>query len=318
MYIIADVGSNWEKEDDLFESVYYAKKAGANAVKFQFYDHEKLYGFKGDIPGVLTKQQIVQLHNKAKNCSIDFMVTPFHEDDIGFLNDYVQIWKIASSDNTYTRMLNRIANTEKPSIISTGSVGINDLGESISILQAKTKKVCVMYCVSAYPSREHDLTYLDHLRERFGKAVGFSDHSLDIYNAPWVAKNVFKCEFLEKHFKLREMDTPDSDHSLLWTDFKRMVDRLKVDTFRSWTENHSEHAMKQMHNRRLVATKMIHPGDKFVYGKNYGCFRVKSPDPCRIDAKNWHKIEGHSCRSIVAIGTSIQVHHVEEKNGTFY
>lgn len=309
MYFIADVGSNWETTQDLIDSVYYAHKAGADAVKFQYYDHNALYGFDGESYRTLTKEQLDAIRDKCRVMKIDLIITPFHEDDIAFLDQYVDSWKVASSDINYKRMLEKIAKTGKHVILSTGASLPSDIIAAVG--KFDKRKVSLLYCVSAYPCREHDLTYIDVLSLKFRIPVGFSDHSLDIYNTAYCAKYFFGAAIFEKHFKVREMKTPDSEHSLLWDDFKRMVDRTRKTGGLLWRIAREESDMVQMHNRRLVAIKDIEAGAKLEYGLNYGAYRSKSVDATRISPFDEKKVEGKTVIRKIYKGQSLSYHDLK-------
>jgi len=302
MYIIADIGSNWDKKDDLLESIHYAKKAGADCVKFQFYDGKKLYGplYEKDVSRSLPKEWIPELHEKAKLDKIDFCVTPFHEDDVEFLNDYnKRFWKVASSELTYRAMLENIAETNKVVVLSLGAAEEADIKSAINIFRGKCD-LRLMYCVASYPTRDHDLAKIKWLQEKFGYPVGFSDHTLDVYQSAAACAYLYNCPVYEKHFKVREMNTPDSGHSLNFTNFKKMVERVKnPDQAKAISPLDSEWEMTQRHKRRLVATSEIKRGDFLMYGKNIGAYRGTTFDPQRISPYDAEKIQGKKARQAI-------------------
>lgn len=310
MYFIADVGSNWETTQDLIDSVYYAHKAGADAVKFQFYDHKSLYGFDGVGRALLTKEQLDAIRDKCRVMKIDLIMTPFHEDHIDILKEYVNSWKVASSDINYVQMLKNIEKTGKYTILSTGASSTSDIIKAVNIFDKS--KIALLYCVSAYPCKEHDLTFLKTLSEKFKVPVGYSDHSLDIYNTSYCCKMFFGCKIFEKHFKVREMLTSDSGHALLWSDFKRMVDRTRRrNESLPWRIAAEEIDMVQMYNRRLVATTDIKKGDVLEYGKNYGAYRSKSRDATRISPWDEQIVNGKKSLNDIYKGQSIAWHDFE-------
>jgi sialic acid synthase SpsE len=299
MYIIADVGSNWEKKQDLLDSIYYAKKAGANCVKFQFYDGKKLYGptFKDELPYSLPKEWIPELYESAQLNKIDFCVTPFHEDDIEYLNDFnKRFWKVASSELTYRPMLEAIAETNKVVVLSLGASTDDDIKNAIKVFMGKCD-LRLMYCVSSYPTIDHDLERMKWINKQYGYPVGFSDHTLDIYQSAVACQYTHHCPLYEKHFKVREMNTPDSKHSLNFTNFKKMIDRLKnPDIAKIQTPQESEWEMVQKHNRRLIATAAIKAADFLMYGKNIGAYRGVQVDPSRISPFDAELVQGKKAK----------------------
>jgi len=301
MYIIADVGSNWSDKDDCLSSVFYAFKAGAHAVKFQYFNHEKLFGYKGKMAHCLSKDWLPLLRNKAINHGIDFMVTPFSHKDIKMLNPYVDKWKIASSDLTYFPLLEAVKETGKPIIMSTGASRPKDIEMAMKVLG--NHDVTLLYCVSDYPSIEDDIFHLRHLSETYGVPVGYSDHTTQIFSG------ILLCELLggivyEKHFKIQDMKSPDNDHSLDYINFSRMVVRYEHGFNPDRVNNLGETNMHRYHNRRLVVTKSIKRGDVLVYGFNFGYYRtvVKCEGDYLVDKD---AIDGRLAKRFLPSGMSI-------------
>ncbi len=105
----------------------------------------------------------------------DPMDLPFAE-DLG-----CSIYKIASFEMTFDDLLVEIAQTGKPIIMSTGMAELKEVDHAINVLtKANAGEVILLHCVSAYPTpfEEVNLTAMDALRARYGKLVGFSDHTI--------------------------------------------------------------------------------------------------------------------------------------------
>lgn len=309
MYIIADVGSNWETTDDLVDSVYYAHKAGADAVKFQYYDHESLYGYKGSCGSLLRDDQLTAIRDKCNAMKTDLIITPFHESHVEKLNPLVDMWKVASSDLNYLRMLRKLSATGKKVILSTGASQLWEIDNAVSCFDKRL--LALMYCVSSYPSREHDLSYVQFLKNRYRCPCGYSDHSIDVFNAAFCSKFFFGADIYEKHFKVRKFDSPDDNHSLVWSDFLKMTNRLRDQNIHSWRISASEIDMMQMHNRRFVAIKDIMPGDTFNYDENYGAYRTKSRDADRLSPFEEEHVENRKSKSKIFQGQTISVFDIE-------
>jgi len=279
--IIADVGSNWITTTDLFRSISAAKECGAHFVKFQAFTHADLYGyhkpFRVNERSQFELDWIPALARKCKEVNIGFMCTAFNPDYVDLIDEYAPMHKVASSDINYIPLLKKLADTKKKVLVSTGAADYTDIHNAIKIIG--DQKINLMYCVSEYPATEVDLTDIEVLKSVFGVKVGFSDHTTDIYNAPFFAKFYAKANFIEKHFTvIPEVDTPDRDHSLAPYDFLRMTQRLFA------RENHVEDRriydkdMLEYHKRRCVAIEPIPKGSKFAYGKNFGFYRIKKEE----------------------------------------
>ena len=96
-YIIAEIGSNWRiaGKGDITNlaaidmTIRQAKACGADAVKFQMFTHEDLYGFPGDDKFSLPRRYIPVIAEKCKKLGIDFMCTAFTADGVKFIDQYV-------------------------------------------------------------------------------------------------------------------------------------------------------------------------------------------------------------------------------------
>lgn len=294
-FIIAEVGSNWLSYEDLVESIVLAKNCGADAVKFQLFNHQDLYGYPSDHePFAVKREWIPRLKEKADSVGVEFMCTAFSPEGMAYLDRFVKRHKIASSDLTYKALLMTANKLGRPVLLSTGASSQADIKKALSYLEDVSK--CLLYCVSNYPSKMHNLYALDVLRS-IHSTVGFSDHSEGIY-AALSAVDHHKASVIEKHFKIRDMNTPDSPHSIGRKEFKAMCQMIrKLEQGQSVADMvpmpcPEELGMLQYYNRRLVATKPIAKGEALYYGVNYDALRVKMKDLEGLNPLNHEIVEG--------------------------
>lgn len=286
-YIIAEVGSNFLSLQDTLDSIVSAKECGADAVKFQRFSHKDMYGYGDEIKN-LDCGTLLRLSNRAKEVGIDFGVTFFDPKDVVTFQDHVDFYKVASSDLCNTELLMAIKNVvyeqHKPILLSTGGSNYQEIGTAVNFFSGPQLDISVLHCVSAYPSQNPNLkpirslrTFLDDI-EAYDVDVGYSCHTMDKYAAIAAVQN-YRSDVIEKHFMLRPMDTPDAPHSLNPMHFKEMVDEIRA--IDAWDindrSNDQEDEFKQLHKRRLVATKPIKRGEIFTR-ENVGCYRVKVKD----------------------------------------
>jgi sialic acid synthase SpsE len=271
-FIIAEVGSNWTSFEDASNSITMAKSCGADAVKFQLYTHSELYGTPDHL-GMATElplDWLFKLAAKAKATGIEFMCTAFSPRGVVKVDPFVNRHKIASSELSYPELLDAVKATGKPILLSTGGHNLEEIG--LALERLKGADVTLMYCVSAYPAKNVDLegiTMLEGLVQN--KAVGYSCHE-DGYTSAVYAVCFYDVPVIEKHFKLRDMDTPDAPHSLLPDDFRRMVQKIRGDTTVRFPDPQEQPTTKYS-KRRCIVTAPIKAGERLEYGKNFGVYR---------------------------------------------
>lgn len=288
-YIIAEIGSNFRNYEDCIVSIQQAKHAGADAVKFQLYTDEELYGFKleKEMPGLLWRNWLPQLKYEADKFKIDFLCTAFSPDGYQTVNEYVSMHKVASAEATHLRILQKVKSFGKPVILSTGAKGKDDIHMALEVL--KPLDVTLMYCVAAYPAQDIDLYQIHSLRGIFRTSVGYSDHSTDIETIPPLSFSHGGC-MIEKHFTIiPEIETPDRPHSINPDQFKRMVFSIRerkykpidtpLDMYSDWKgPRPEEKPMVLRHNRRLIAIKDLSIGEELQEGINFGIYRSLKDD----------------------------------------
>jgi len=323
-FIIAEVGSNWRTLDDCLASIEAAKKAGADAVKFQAFDYESLYGMKyGEkvfwglsklADSILSLDWLPHLKNRADSIGIEFMCSAFSPELIEEVDPYVNIHKLASAEMCHVRMLEKLAKIDKPVFISTGGHTLEEIGRSLNIFgysgggrmgnpDVWFTPLVLMYCVSSYPAQEIYLENVSYYRQKFNTLVGYSDHSLDIRNIPTLAAALGSC-VIEKHFKAIECDSPDSSHSLNIQQFSQMVSAIRGKENRELLTQ-SEQAMILRHNRRLIATKDIKVGEVFRENSNFGIYRSLRDSPSFFTPFRIHEVEGRKAKNEIQIGDAL-------------
>lgn len=288
-FIVAEVGSNWRTLEDCLDSIRGAKACGADAVKFQLYSEAALYGVVPqsqvlgtpmDMPGKLPLDWLPKLRREADKVGIEFMCSAFSPELAQAVNPFVNLHKVASAECTHVRLLEKLNDLGKPVVLSTGAHGHGDIDKAIKTLDRVPIILC--YCVAAYPAKDIMLETILGLESVFPNTrVGYSDHSTDIRTIPWQSVAQGAC-LLEKHFTAIEAETPDKPHSLTIDEFKRMVIYIRTkEAGQSWLGawgSPEETPMILRHNRRLIATRDIWPGDLLTEGLNYGIYRSLKDD----------------------------------------
>jgi sialic acid synthase SpsE len=217
------------------------------------------------------------LEVKAKQHGIDFLCTGFSPSGYRLINKHVKAHKVASAELTHVQILETVRDLGKPIFLSTGGHGMMDIHNALELLRG-SNKLTLMYCVAAYPATKVDLRCIDLLKTKFKCDVGFSDHTTDYFNIPYYAV-INGATVVEKHFKYKEMHTPDAAHSILPDQFREMVKRIRGDippAEITWLQQ--ERGMITKHNRRLIATRDVPKGGTFEIDMNFGIYRSLKED----------------------------------------
>lgn len=250
IYIIAEAGVNHNGDVNLAKRmIQEAKKAGADAVKFQTFVSKNLVSFfapKAEYQrrttdraetqfNMLSKLELSFDHFKmlssfSRETGIDFISTPFDLDSIDFLSGLgMPVWKIPSGEITNKPYLRRIEQTKMPIILSTGMSTMEEIEAALSVFREYDRKdITLLHCNTEYPTPFTDvnLKAMDMLRESFGVKVGYSDHTLGI-EVPIAAAALGAC-VIEKHFTLdRSMPGPDHKASLEPEELAYMVSGIR-------------------------------------------------------------------------------------------
>ena len=257
VFVIAEIGKNFiqteeEKPVEEYlknakELVDAAKDAGADAVKFQTHEVEDEQlniditspHFQGsDRHSWVTRNtQATPLEGFWKplkaHCDkkgITFFSTPMSREAARKLDKVgVPFWKIGSGDVQDHVMLDFIAGSNKPVIISSGMVSLDELDKVIDYIKSKDLPLVVLYCISKYPAPpEHfNLSTIEYLTEKYPDVViGFSDHSLGSDIALAAVK--IGAKVIEKHFSMNR-SLWGSDHKVSMTpnEMRLMIDAIR-------------------------------------------------------------------------------------------
>lgn len=218
--VIAEIGFNHEGSLETAESmIRAAAEAGADAVKFQTFRAADLAlpdaaHFEAVRCAEMRREDAHALASVAKQCGIAFFSTPFSVEAVSILEEVgVPAYKIASMDVTTPYLLDAVAATSKPVILSTGMSTLKEIGAAVERLHQKgAGDVGLLHCLSLYPARAEDcnLSAIRELKQAFGLPTGWSDH----YPGTKACLAAFcaGAEIIETHFTL-DTATPGGDHN---------------------------------------------------------------------------------------------------------
>ena len=254
-FIIAEISGNHNQSlERALEIVEAAARAGVHAVKLQTYtadtmtlDLKEREFFISDEKSPWKGQSLYDLYkiahtpwdwhqsifDCAKKHGLICFSTPFDETAVDLLERLgAPIYKIASFENTDLPLIQRVAATGKPLIISTGMATEEELDESVNAARrAGCKDLTLLKCTSTYPAtpENSNLLTIPYLKDRYGCEVGLSDHTLGIGVA--ISSVALGATMIEKHFTLKRSDGGvDAAFSLEPNEMKQLVE----ETARAW------------------------------------------------------------------------------------
>ncbi|MFZ2956798.1 MAG: N-acetylneuraminate synthase family protein [Candidatus Ozemobacteraceae bacterium] len=288
-YIIAEAGSNHNCDlDTALRLIDVAADAGSDACKFQVFAAEKIYSKKTPMASYLKDKKLAKpgetlwdivkkletprswlpmLVEHCRSRSIQFLCTPFDIPAVDELEKVgVEAYKVASFEITHLPLLERIAQTGKPLILSTGMANLEDIEIAMDTFQAAGgKEVALLHCAIAYPAKFENLHLraMDTMAQAFSVPVGFSDHTMGhVSDVAAVARGA--C-IIEKHFTLdRRMEGPDHPFSLEPAELKEMIVAIRqTEAALGSPRKHHTVAEQELHRlarRSLVASCKISKG----------------------------------------------------------
>ena len=231
LFVVAEIGLNHGGSCETARAmIAAAASAGASAVKIQTIRADKLVSSSCPPPAhvaapslrdffrqfELSEQEHRDLVADAHRAGLAFLSTPFDEDAVDMLERAgCDAYKIASGDITYAGLLQRVARTGKPMVISTGMSTNDDIASALGVVRAAGGgPVALLHCVSAYPVPEENqnLRAISALAAAFNVPVGLSDHGTDPQAV--VLAVALGASIYEKHFMLDgQMDAVDESVS---------------------------------------------------------------------------------------------------------
>lgn len=252
VYIVAEISANHrQRYDEAVRLVRAAKDAGADAVKLQtltadtitlksdrswfrigggtLWDGRTLYDLYDET--YMPWEWQPKLKTLATELGLDLFSSPFDPTAVDFLETMrVPAYKVASFEIVDLPLVERMARTGKPLIISTGMATLREIHDAVETARrAGAKGIVLLKCNSGYPAppEEMNLRTIPDMQRRFRVPVGLSDHTLGIA-APVAAVALGAC-MIEKHFTLsRNVPGPDAAFSLEPAEFKSMVESVRM------------------------------------------------------------------------------------------
>lgn len=243
--VIAEVGSVHDGSfGNALNLIETAASCGVDAVKFQTHipEAETLPDapmppyFKGEPRFTYFKRtgfslnQWLEIKSFCEKNGVLFLSSPFSEEAVQLLEKVgMEQYKIPSGEVTNLPMLEVIANTHKPILLSSGMSSWEELDRAVNLILRSHDMLTVLQCTSAYPC-PHDqvgLNVMLEMAERYKLPVGLSDHTLTNYAS--FAAVTLGAKVIEKHFTFsRKMYGSDAKHSLEPDELSDLVNGIRA------------------------------------------------------------------------------------------
>ena len=311
-YIIAEIAQAHEGSLGILHSYIDAlARAGVDAAKFQMhiaeaessehepfrvqfsledktrFDYWKRMGFS------LEQWKGIKQHCDA--VGLDFICSPFSNLAIDWLEEIgVEQYKIGSGEVNNFLLLEKIAQTGKPVILSSGMSSYAELDKTVAFLKERKVGFSILQCTTAYPTQpeQFGLNVIRELKNRYGVPVGFSDHSAKIETC--IAATALGAEILEFHVVFdRQLFGPDSKSSLTISETKDLVEAVRnvaIALSHPVDKNNLEtfSSLKQIFEKSLAVNKDLPKNHVLTFDD----LESKKPKGFGIDASRFQDVIG--------------------------
>lgn len=243
---------------------------------------------------LLSYDEFIELANYCDEIGIKFLSTPFDLESIDFLETLgCNVWKIPSGEIANLPYLERIAQTHKDIILSTGMCEMEEVEKALKVLKnGGAGKITLLHCTTQYPTAYEDvnLNAMLTMKEKFDVDVGYSDHTTGI-EVP-IAAVAMGARVIEKHFTLdRNMVGPDHKASIEPHEFKQMVNAIRIIEKAMGTGE--KKPVKSELDNRIVARKSIVAAKRIKKGEILSSENITTKRPGNgISPMLWYEVLG--------------------------
>ena len=314
--IIAEIGQAHDGSFGILYSLVDAiANAGAKIIKFQMHIAEAESSSNDQFRTQFSKidesrmeywkrmelsiQEWSDLKSYCESLGCEFLCTPFSVRAVEVLESLnVTRYKIGSGDLNNHLLLQKIAMTGKPAILSTGLATFEEIDHALNIFREANSSVSLMQCTSEYPAHPENwgLNLIGELKARFGVEVGFSDHSGKI--SPGIAAAALGAGLIEVHVTFdKRMFGPDSLASLTIDELALLLESITdVNTSLSNPQLKDNiggrETMRNLFGRSLTVSCDMKKGDEL----QFDCLEAAKPFGFGIDPVKYKNVIGKTVR----------------------
>lgn len=311
-YLIAEIAQAHEGSLGILHSYIDAvAQTGVQAIKFQMHIAEAESSIHEPFRVKFSKEDATrydywkrmeftldQWATIKKHCDevgLDFICSPFSNLAVDWLEEVgVHTYKVGSGEVNNFLLLEKITQTGKPIIISSGMSSFSELDKTVDFLKSKKADFSILQCTTAYPTKpeQFGLNVIAELKERYKVTIGFSDHSAKISTG--IAAVALGTEILEFHVVFnRSMFGPDAIASLTIEETKQLVDavneiHLAQNNPINKNSNDDFKELKSIFEKSLAINKNLPQGHILTFAD----LESKKPKGYGISAADFEKVIG--------------------------
>ncbi len=312
MFIIAEIGQAHEGSLGIAHSYIDAlAKTRVDAVKFQMHiaqaESSEFEPFRVKFSTQdksrfdywkrmeFTQEQWQELKVHCEKAGVEFLASPFSNAAVDFMERLeVNRYKIGSGEVSNFLMLEKIVQTGKPIILSSGMSSFEELDQTVDFLKKRNAEYSILQCTTAYPTKpkNYGLNVIQELKKKYNVKVGYSDHSAKIETC--IAATALGAEILEFHAVFsREMFGPDANSSLEIQEIKKLVSAVRtiqqaqknpIDK----NDNSGYSELKSIFEKSLAVNKALPAGHVLSFED----LESKKPKGYGISATNFQEVIG--------------------------
>ena len=311
-YLIAEIAQAHDGSLGILHSYIDAvAKTGVQAIKFQMHIAEaessihepfRIKFSKEDATRFdywkrmeFTLEQWKEIKSHCDEVGLDFICSPFSNLAVDWLEEVgIKTYKVGSGEVNNFLLLEKICQTGKPIIISSGMSSFDELDQTVEFLRSKKATFSILQCTTAYPTKpeQYGLNVISELKKRYDVPIGFSDHSAKV--ATGIAAVTLGAEILEFHVVFnKQMFGPDAVASLTIEETKQLVDdvaaiHLAQNHVISKDTNEQFKELKAIFEKSLAINKNLPKGHIITFDD----LESKKPKGYGIPASDFQKVIG--------------------------
>ena len=313
-FIIAEIAQAHDGSLGIAHSYIDAvAKTGCNAIKFQTHIAEAESSIHEPFRVKFSKQddtrfdywqrmeftleQWKEIKQHCDEVGLEFMSSPFSNAAVDLLEEVgIKRYKVGSGEVNNFVLLEKIAQTGKPVIISSGMSSYEELDATVNFLKARNVAYSILQCTTSYPTtpEQFGLNVIGELKDRYHVSIGFSDHSSSIEAC--IAATALGAEILEFHVVFdKEMFGPDAKSSLTMEETKTVVQAvtnisIALNNPINKNDNTQFSKLKSIFEKSLAVNKSLPKGHVITFSD----LETKKPKGFGILASEYERVIGKS------------------------